>query len=43
MQVIAPDLVGHEPVHFEMGVGLVFPNPPQRVVALSLWRSTMLD
>ena len=42
-QFIAPDLVDHKPVHFQMRLALAFPNPPQRVVTISLWQLFLLD
>ena len=37
-QRVAPDLADHEPVHFHMRLAVAFPNPPQRVVTISLWQ-----
>ena len=42
-QVVAPDLVDHKPVHFQMRLALAFPNPPQRMVTISLWQLFLLD
>ena len=42
-QFIAPDLVDHERVDFQMRLAVAFPNPPQRVVTISLWHLFLLD
>ena len=43
VQFIFPDLVDHEPVRFQMRLAVAFPDPPQRMVTISLGQLFPLD